>query len=97
MSIPVDDQTQAMIDSLFDKLDRATTGGELSQLQHALRIQISRKKNAGGTLSGRERGLIAAVGDITGRRSSALRWLVTLAIVLGLLAYLYQRFIAHGS
>ena len=93
MSAPTLTDVQIMIDTLFAKLDKAASGGELTRFQHALRIQISRKRSMGGTLAERERELVAAVGAITpARRGHPLLTLLVI-IVLGVAALvLYRRF-----
>ncbi len=53
---------QIEIDALFKKLDQASTGGEVTQTNHALRVKISRKRQLGGRLNEREKSLIGAVG-----------------------------------
>ncbi len=93
MTEPTLTDVQIMIDTLFAKLDKAASGGDLTRYQHALRIQISRKRNMGGTLTGSERELVAAVGTITPARRS--HPLVTLLVIIALGAaalFLYRRF-----
>ena len=39
---------QIVIDKLFGRLEGSSTGGELTQYNHALRVQITKKKKLGG-------------------------------------------------
>jgi len=83
---------QQTIDALFRKLDDAKTGGEITQCNHSLRVQITKKKNQGGTLSERERDLIAAVGAIAAPKKGGQFsiFVLILAVIGGLyLAYRY--------
>ncbi|MBA3937429.1 MAG: hypothetical protein H0X38_08200 [Planctomycetes bacterium] len=93
MTAPTLTDVQIMIDTLFAKLDKAASGGELTRYQHALRIQISRKRSMGGTLTARERELVAAVGTITpARRGHPLLMLIVIIVLAAAALVLYRRF-----
>lgn len=85
---------QIIIHKLFEKLAAARSGGEITQYNQALRVQITRKKQLGGTLSEREREIVAALGEIVPPRSgSPLPTLVLIVAVIGAL-YLAYRYLA---
>ncbi len=71
---------QVIIDNLFDRLEKAETGGEISQCNHALRIQITKKKQMGGRLSEREETLIKAIGIIEAKKNGRLMQLIVLIV-----------------
>jgi hypothetical protein len=88
---------QQTIDALFRRLDDAKTGGEITQCNHSLRVQITRKRKLGGALSGRERDLIAAVGEIAApRKKGGLGTVVLIVAVLGVLYLAYRYFSQHA-
>jgi hypothetical protein len=87
---------QVMIDKLFEKLEAARSGGAITQYNQALRVQITRKKQLGGTLSEREREIVAALGEIAPpRRSSPLGTLVLAVLVIGALYVAYRYLAPH--
>ncbi len=73
---------QQVIDKLFERLDNAKTGGELTQCTHALRVQITKKKKLGGSLAEREKEIAAAVGEIAEKKSSGSLWVLVLIILV---------------
>ena len=93
MAAPTLTDVQVLIDALFAKLDKAASGGELTRFQHALRIQITRKRSMGGTLTERERELVAAVGAIVpAQRGHPLLTLLVIIVLGGAALVLYRRF-----
>ncbi len=87
---------QVVIDKLFEKLDAARSGGEITQYNQALRVQITRKKQLGGTLSEREREIVAALGEISPpRRGSPLTTLVLIVLAIGGLYLAYRYLVPH--
>ena len=92
------DDIQTTIDALFRRLDAAQTGGELTQCNHALRVQITKKKNQGGVLTEREKELVAAVGTIAGKRSGGHLWIFVLVLaVIGGLYWAYTYLSRHAA
>ena len=73
---------QLVIDKLFERLDNAKTGGELTQCTHSLRVQITKKKKLGGSLAEREKEIVAAVGEIAEKKSSGSLWVLVLIILV---------------
>jgi hypothetical protein len=73
---------QIAIDNLFKKMESAKTGGEISQYSHALRVQITKKKNLGGSLMDRERALIKSIGEISQPREGGQFGKLWLAILI---------------
>ena len=87
---------QVLIDTLFEKLAAARSGGEITQCNQALRVQITRKKQLGGALSEREREIVAALGEISApRRGSPLATLVLIVLVIGGLCLAYRYLVPH--
>jgi hypothetical protein len=85
---------QQAIDKLFAKLDAAQSGGEISQANHALRVQITKKLKLGARLSAREQELVAAVGAVKeGKKSGGFGTLVLIVVVIGAI-YLAWRFLS---
>ncbi len=85
---------QQTIDKLFERLDNAKTGGEISQNNHALRVQITKKLKLGAALNDREKDLVAAVGTVADKKSGSQLWIMilALAVIVGLyLAYKFLR------
>ncbi|TVR45480.1 MAG: hypothetical protein EA402_04260 [Planctomycetota bacterium] len=83
------DPLQQTIDGLFERLEQTSDPGQVSQLGHALRIQISHKVKKGLPLSPRERSVIAARGVMrSGKRRSSTPWFL-LIVALGALAALW--------
>lgn len=87
---------QIMIDKLFEKLDAAKSGGEITQYNQALRMQITRKRKLGGSLSAREREIVAALGEIAPpRRGNPLAMLVALVVIAAALYAAYRYLAPH--
>jgi len=87
---------QPLIDKLFEKLAAARSGGEITQYNQALRVQITRKKKLGGVLNEREREIVAALGEIAPpRRGSPLTALVLIVVILGGLYLAYRLLVPH--
>lgn len=88
---------QQTIDKLFARLDAAQSGGEITQTNHALRVQITKKRQLGAALSAREQEIVAAVGEISGKkRGGSFGTIILLVIVLAGL-YLAYRFLVKGG
>lgn len=85
---------QQTIDKLFERLDNAKTGGEISQNNHALRVQITKKMKLGAALSEREKDIVAAVGAVADKKSGGSLWIMilVLAVIVGL--YLAYKFLS---
>jgi hypothetical protein len=75
---------QELIDTLFAKLEAAETPGEVNQLTHALRTQLTRKRDSGQALSAREAAILGNLGAIT--QPSSGPSLVVVAVVVAVLA-----------
>jgi hypothetical protein len=87
---------QTLIDKLFEKLAAARSGGEITQYNQALRVQITRKRKLGGLLSEREHEIISALGEIAApRRRSPLTILVLIALLSGGLWLAYRYLVLH--
>lgn len=86
---------QIVIDKMFDKLDNAKSGGEITQYNHSLRVQITKKKKMGAALTEREKDMIAAMGQIQSKKNGNPLWMVILiaAIIGGL--YVAYRYLSH--
>lgn len=85
---------QIVIDKLFGRLDGSSTGGELTQYNHALRVQITKKKKLGGTLTAREQDLVAAVGQIADQKSGGSLWVFVLVLLVIGGLYVAYRFLS---
>jgi hypothetical protein len=96
MAEPTLSDLQVVIDKLFEKLAAAKSGGEIIQYNQALRVQITRKKKLGGTLTEREREIVAALGEIAAPRSgSPLATLVVIVVIIGGLFLAYRYLMPH--
>jgi len=84
---------QIIIDKLFEKLDNAKSGGEITQVNHSLRIQINKKINIGGILTDRENYLVMALGKTTVKGSGNRGYLYVLLVVSALAAYVYLKYV----
>ena len=88
---------QQVIDKLFEKLDNAKTGGEITQYTHSLRVQITKKKKLGGSLAEREKEIVAAVGEITEKKSGGSLWILVLVILIIVGLYFAYGYISKHS
>lgn len=88
---------QQTIDKLFARLDAAKSGGEITQANHALRVQITKKKKFGAALSEREREIVSAVGGITEQKRGGSWGVMILVIVVAAALYAACRFFGTGS
>ena len=88
---------QIVIDKLFGRLDGSSTGGELTQYNHALRVQITKKKKLGGTLTAREQDLVAAVGQIADKQGGRpVLGAILILLALGILYAAYRFLSGHA-
>jgi hypothetical protein len=80
------DDLQQIIDVQFGKLTSATTGAEINQLVHGLRIHLRQKDRLGGRLTERERQIYDHREQGAPRSSLLPRLLGSLLILAGLAA-----------
>ncbi len=95
MALSTDD-TQVLIDRLFERLEDASSPASVNQFTHSLRLHITTKHDAGLVLSPREQALVDALGFMRNRRRSplaALTFMVLLVLVLGAVAYAVWRYL----
>jgi len=85
---------QELIDTLFDKLEAAEKPGEVNQLTHALRTQLSRKRASGQALTAREQAILGNLGAIKEASSgpSLVVVFVVIAVIGGLIYAAYRHF-----
>lgn len=88
---------QQVIDRLFERLDNAKTGGEITQCTHSLRVQITKKRKLGGSLAEREQEIVAAVGEIAEKKSGGSLWIFVLAIIVIAGLYFAYTYISKHS
>lgn len=88
MSSQSSDDIQILIDKLFEKLDKATSGGELTQCTHALRVQITKKAQMGASLHDREKRIIASLGEISAPKKTNTLLILALVSALAIAAYI---------
>jgi hypothetical protein len=84
------DDIQVTIDALFEKLEQAETGSDLTQCNHALRIQITKKKQLGGKLTEREAAIIVAMGVILAKKSG-----MVMQIIVGIITFFIGLYVAY--
>ena len=87
---------QELIDTLFDKLEAAEKPGEVNQLTHALRTQLSRKRAGGQNLTAREQAILGNLGAIKEPSSgpSLAVVVIVVAVIGGLVYATYRHFAA---